>query len=243
MPFDIPILHRDDDIVVVDKPHFLATMPRGGHVAQTALVRLRRELDLPELEPRAPAGPADGGGAAVHGAPRGARRVSDAVRAGRVRKTYLARAAVDPDLELPLTVRSRIVKRARPVTGVGGAGRAERRDAGRAPRRWAVPADAAHRAHPPAARAHGLAGPADHRGPVVPRGHRRGRRRLLAPAATAGAHPRVRRPDQRASARVRQQTDVGRQRRSGGPAPAAITARLRSATVGRSSSPATGRSS
>ncbi len=36
VPFDIPVLYRDDDIVVVDKPHFLATMPRGGHVAQTA---------------------------------------------------------------------------------------------------------------------------------------------------------------------------------------------------------------
>ena len=51
VPFDIPVLYRDDDIVVVDKPHFLATMPRGGHVAQTAVVRLRRELDLPELSP------------------------------------------------------------------------------------------------------------------------------------------------------------------------------------------------
>ena len=52
VPFDIPVLYRDDDIVVVDKPHFLATMPRGRHVAQTALVRLRRELDLPELARR-----------------------------------------------------------------------------------------------------------------------------------------------------------------------------------------------
>ena len=51
VPFDIPVLYRDEDIVVVDKPHFLATMPRGRHVAQTALVRLRRELDLPELSP------------------------------------------------------------------------------------------------------------------------------------------------------------------------------------------------
>ena len=51
VPFDIPVLYRDDDIVVVDKPHFLATMPRGRHVAQTATVRLRRELDLPELSP------------------------------------------------------------------------------------------------------------------------------------------------------------------------------------------------
>ncbi|GAB4930546.1 hypothetical protein MAHJHV33_48310 [Mycobacterium avium subsp. hominissuis] len=29
VPFGLPVLHRDDDIVVVDKPHFLATMPRG----------------------------------------------------------------------------------------------------------------------------------------------------------------------------------------------------------------------
>jgi tRNA pseudouridine32 synthase/23S rRNA pseudouridine746 synthase len=36
VPFDIPVLYRDDEIVVVDKPHFLATMPRGRHVAQTA---------------------------------------------------------------------------------------------------------------------------------------------------------------------------------------------------------------
>ena len=49
VPFDIPVLHRDDDIVVVDKPHFLATMPRGRHVAQTATVRLRWALGLPEL--------------------------------------------------------------------------------------------------------------------------------------------------------------------------------------------------
>ena len=51
VPFDIPVLYRDDDIVVVDKPHFLATMPRGRHVAQTALVRLRCSLGLPELSP------------------------------------------------------------------------------------------------------------------------------------------------------------------------------------------------
>ena len=38
-------------LVVVDKPHFLATTPRGVHVRQTALVRLRETLGLPELAP------------------------------------------------------------------------------------------------------------------------------------------------------------------------------------------------
>jgi tRNA pseudouridine32 synthase/23S rRNA pseudouridine746 synthase len=110
VPSDIPILHRDDDIVVVDKPHFLATMPRGGHVAQTALVRLRRQLGLPELSPahrldRLTAG------VLLFTARREVRGAYQTLFArGEVRKTYLARAAVDPSLEVPTTVRSRITK-------------------------------------------------------------------------------------------------------------------------------------
>lgn len=51
VPFPIGVVHRDERIVVADKPHFLATMPRGRHVTETALARLRRELDLPHLQP------------------------------------------------------------------------------------------------------------------------------------------------------------------------------------------------
>ena len=51
VPFGLEILHVDDDIVVVDKPHFLATMPRGAHVVETALVRLRRLLGEDEVSP------------------------------------------------------------------------------------------------------------------------------------------------------------------------------------------------
>lgn len=111
VPFDVPILHRDDDLVVVDKPHFLATMPRGRHVAQTALVRLRRDLDLPELSPahrldRLTAG------VLLFTTRRELRgRYQTLFAHGLVRKTYLARAAVDPGLELPTVLRSRIIKR------------------------------------------------------------------------------------------------------------------------------------
>lgn len=111
VPFDMPILYRDDDIVVVDKPHFLATMPRGRHVAQTATVRLRRELESPELSPahrldRLTAG------VLVFTARREVRGAYQTMFArGEVRKTYLARAGVGPSLEFPLTVRSRIIKR------------------------------------------------------------------------------------------------------------------------------------
>ncbi|MFC8943178.1 pseudouridine synthase, partial [Streptomyces griseoincarnatus] len=51
IPFEPEVLHRDENLLVVDKPHFLATMPRGRWVRQTALVRLRAALDLPELSP------------------------------------------------------------------------------------------------------------------------------------------------------------------------------------------------
>jgi tRNA pseudouridine32 synthase/23S rRNA pseudouridine746 synthase len=110
VPFDVPVLYRDDDIVVVDKPHFLATMPRGRHVAQTALVRLRRELDLPELSPahrldRLTAG------VLLFTTRREIRGAYQTLFSrGEVRKTYLAWAAVNPDLEFPAVLRSRIIK-------------------------------------------------------------------------------------------------------------------------------------
>lgn len=111
VPFEIPVLHRDDDIVVVDKPHSLATMPRGRHVAQTALVRLRRELDLPELSPAHRLDRLTAGVLlfTTRRELRGAYQTLFARRA--VRKTYLARAAGVPSVRLPHTVRSRIVKR------------------------------------------------------------------------------------------------------------------------------------
>jgi tRNA pseudouridine32 synthase / 23S rRNA pseudouridine746 synthase len=111
VPFDIPVLYRDDDIVVVDKPHFLATMPRGRHVAQTAVVRMRRDLDLPGLSPahrldRLTAG------VLLFTTRREIRGAYQTLFAnGLVRKTYLARASADPDVELPTLVRNRIVKR------------------------------------------------------------------------------------------------------------------------------------
>lgn len=51
VPGHIHIVYQDARIVVVDKPPFLATIPRGQHVMQTALTRLRAQLALPELSP------------------------------------------------------------------------------------------------------------------------------------------------------------------------------------------------
>ncbi len=51
VPGRVQVLHRDERLVVVDKPPFLSSIPRGRHVAQSAVVRLRAELGLPELAP------------------------------------------------------------------------------------------------------------------------------------------------------------------------------------------------
>lgn len=110
VPFDVPVLYRDENIVVVDKPHFLATMPRGGHVVQTALVRLRRALGLWELSPahrldRLTAG------VLVFTARREVRGAYQTMFAsGAVSKTYLTRSSAGTLAE-PVELRNRIVKR------------------------------------------------------------------------------------------------------------------------------------
>ena len=110
VPFDVPVLYRDDTIVVVDKPHFLATMPRGSHIAQTALVRLRHELDLPELSPAHRLDRLTAGVLLFTVRPevRGAYQTMFA--RGEVTKTYLAVSSAEPGLVGPQVVSNRIIK-------------------------------------------------------------------------------------------------------------------------------------
>jgi tRNA pseudouridine32 synthase / 23S rRNA pseudouridine746 synthase len=110
VPFEIGIVHRDDHLLVVDKPHFLATIPRGQHIVETALVRLRRELDLPALSPAHRLDRVTAGLLMFVVAPERRGAYQTLFRDRRVRKTYEAVAPHDAALALPRTVRSRIVK-------------------------------------------------------------------------------------------------------------------------------------
>ncbi|QPA02041.1 pseudouridylate synthase [Streptomyces violascens] len=109
-PYPPVVLFRDEHLVVVDKPHFLATTPRGRHVTQTALALLRTRLELPELSPAHRLDRLTAGLVllTVRPAERAAyqRLFSDRL----VRKEYEAVAGYDPGLALPRTVRSRIAK-------------------------------------------------------------------------------------------------------------------------------------
>lgn len=110
IPFHEKILHRDEHLLVVDKPHFLPTTPGGMFVQESALVRLRRSLDAPELVPihrldRQTAGLLL---FAVNPEARGAYQTLFERR--QVHKTYRAVAAVRDELPLPTEVKSRMHK-------------------------------------------------------------------------------------------------------------------------------------
>ncbi|MEV5431291.1 RluA family pseudouridine synthase [Streptomyces sp. NPDC052701] len=110
VPFPLEVVHRDEHLVVVDKPHFLATTPRGGHVAETALARLRRELGVPTLTAAHRLDRLTAGLVLFTVRPEERGAYQTLFRDRRVRKEYEAVAPYDPALALPRTVRSRIVK-------------------------------------------------------------------------------------------------------------------------------------
>lgn len=110
VPFEIGVVHRDERIVVVDKPHFLATMPRGRHVTETAMARLRRELGLRELQPAHRLDRLTAGLVVFVVRPEDRGAYQTLFRDRLVRKEYEAVAPYDPAVALPVTVRSRIVK-------------------------------------------------------------------------------------------------------------------------------------
>lgn len=110
VPFEVGVVHRDERIVVADKPHFLATTPRGRHVAETALARLRRDLDLPHLQPAHRLDRLTAGLVLFVVRPEDRGAYQTLFRDRRVRKEYEALAPYDPGVVLPATVRSHIVK-------------------------------------------------------------------------------------------------------------------------------------
>lgn len=111
IPFDPVIVFEDEDLLVVDKPHFLASTPNGRFVRECVVTRLRVDLGLPDL-------------VAIHRLDRItagllilSKRVETRGTYQRlfqdrlVTKTYRALAPLPPaGLEFPREVRSRLVK-------------------------------------------------------------------------------------------------------------------------------------
>lgn len=110
LPVELSVLHQDDDLVVVDKPHFLPTTPGGMYVAESALVRLRILLDLPDLIPIHRLDRMTAGVLLFAANPKTRGKYQLLFERREVRKNYEAVAPVRTDLAVPLTIRSRMFK-------------------------------------------------------------------------------------------------------------------------------------
>ncbi len=108
IPFKEAVLFQDEHLVVADKPHFLPVVPTGPYLHHTLLVRLKRQLGLPELSPvhridRATAG------LVLFSVQRDTRGAYQALFRDRtVGKTYEAIAPWREDVAFPRTHVSRI---------------------------------------------------------------------------------------------------------------------------------------
>ncbi len=114
IPFNEKILWLDDDLIVVDKPHFLPVTPSGRFLRETLLTRLRLHPDLQHLNVAniSPLHRLDKDTAGVmlfshNPATRAAYHALFPSHA--IQKTYHALAPTRLDLAYPLTVRSRLV--------------------------------------------------------------------------------------------------------------------------------------
>lgn len=110
VPYEAVVLHRDERIVVVDKPHFLSTIPRGRHIRESVLVRLRAQLGLPELGAAHRLDRLTAGVLLLTTQRRWRAAYQTLFERREVTKSYEALAPVPDGITFPRTVRSHIVK-------------------------------------------------------------------------------------------------------------------------------------
>jgi len=108
IPFRAGIVHRDADLLVADKPHFLPVLPSGGYVEQTLLRRLAREFDLDGLVPLHRIDRATAGLVMFSLNPATRAAYQALFRDRRIHKRYLALAPALPALAFPLERRTRL---------------------------------------------------------------------------------------------------------------------------------------
>lgn len=109
IPFVERIVHRDDDLIVVDKPPFLPVAPAGAWVEQTLLRRLQRQLQLPTLVPLHRLDRATSGLVMLSVRPETRAAYHALFSTRRILKRYVALAPPLPELEFPRHHRSRLV--------------------------------------------------------------------------------------------------------------------------------------
>ena len=110
VPFQHEILFENENLLVVDKPHFLSMTPTGQYVQETLLVRLKRQTTNQDLTPihrldRETAG------VVLFSKKTESRGIYQQLFAERkVQKVYHAIAAYHPKLKFPQTVQLHLEK-------------------------------------------------------------------------------------------------------------------------------------
>lgn len=110
IPFEESVLHHDEHLLVVDKPHFLPVIPSGGYVEETLLARLTRRLGNPQLVPLHRIDRHTAGLVLFSTNPASRDHYHALFRERRIDKRYEAIAPALPQLQFPLQRATRLVR-------------------------------------------------------------------------------------------------------------------------------------
>lgn len=108
IPFEENILFLSDELLVVDKPHFLPVTPGGRFLHETLLVRLKRKTGIDSLAPVHRLDRETAGVMLFSVNPATRSTWQSLFRFRQVDKVYEALAPFRDDLQLPVSVSSRI---------------------------------------------------------------------------------------------------------------------------------------
>ena len=108
IPFTERIIHHDEELLVVDKPHFLPVMPAGAYVHQTLLARLVAATGNTDLVPLHRLDRLTAGLVLFSTRPANRNAYQRLFRERRIEKIYEAWAPALPVLSFPITRRSRL---------------------------------------------------------------------------------------------------------------------------------------
>lgn len=110
IPFKEKILFKNDDFIVVDKPHFIPVTPTGRYVKESLLARLKHQYQNEYISPIHRLDRETAGIVMFTCNPDVRGAFQSLFQQRLVDKTYEAIATYSDDLVLPLTHKSRIVK-------------------------------------------------------------------------------------------------------------------------------------
>ncbi|AZP13074.1 pseudouridine synthase [Undibacterium parvum] len=110
IPFEERILHQDQHLLVVDKPHFLPVTPGGRFLHETLLVRLKKKLGLEHLTPIHRLDRETAGVILFSCEPSSRGNYQSLFQQRTIQKTYHALAPHLPELHFPLIHRSHMLE-------------------------------------------------------------------------------------------------------------------------------------